>query len=480
MKLLYFRRNRMLKFFTNLIFILMLFILLSGMPLNIGVLDINPLKPSIETPIASETPVNYILSDSITLSSINPEAVEVEVLASDNSTPSDDFLASVSVGITAYDVDKALGVADTGTQENEDLYLYTTTFFPLDTLAYSISSTDNESKFKLKIQLDQIESHLVPGYYHVDITSDYNQNPVTSDGYFTWYDEDLLYLGASDDEINGRLTMTLYIPTEDYQYLVPISKRVPYPTNRSRTLYRQLHAGAIEELNLINEPTMPYASRIYINSGIASIYIYSPEQEGYEEQFETVIEAITNSMTSLDFISEATFYIDGKQNMTFGNVDLTQHFTSNKENIAYIGYSNASNYIMLLPIHLSDVTSIDADRYQMMLQILKGDNVSYPATVGLLPTVPAQIELESYNLTDGLLTLDLNASFTSIYNDLPLETATTYAQLMVDSILYSFTSFDDVTQVAITADGKSIADYYGVDLSKPLIPKHYINMEPEL
>ena len=135
---------------------------------------------------------------------------------------------------------------------------------------------------------------------------------------------------------------------------------------------------------------------------------------------------------------------------------------------------------MLLPIHLSDVTSIDADRYQMMLQILKGDNVSYPATVGLLPTVPAQIELESYNLTDGLLTLDLNASFTSIYNDLPLETATTYAQLMVDSILYSFTSFDDVTQVAITADGKSIADYYGVDLSKPLIPKHYINMEPEL
>ena len=456
----------------------MLFILLSGIPLNIDVLDINPLRPNIETPIATETPVNYILSDSITLSSINPESVDVEILTSDNKTPSDAFLTSISVGITAYDPEKVLKIDDTDAQENESLY--TTVFFPLDTFAYSISNTDNESKFTLKIQLDQIESHFVPGYYHIDITSDYNNSPVTSDGYFTWYDEKLLYLGTSDDEINGRLTMTLYIPTKDYQYLVPISKRVPYPDNRSRTLYRNLHAGAIEELNLISEPTLPYASRIYINSGIASIYIYSPEQEGYEEHFETVIEAITNSMTSLDFITDATFFIDGKQNITFGGIDLSQRFTSSKKDTAYVGYSNASDYMMLMPIHLSEVAEINADRYQMMLSILQGDNASYPMTVGILPTVPAQIELVSYNLTDGLLTLNMNALFTSLYNDLPLETATTYARLMVDSILYSYTSLEDVNQVVITADGASITDYYGIDLSEPLIPQHYINMEPEL
>jgi|GEM_PF-1198796 len=465
----------MLKFFTNLIFILMLFMLLSGIPLNMDVLEINPLRSNIDTPVTTEVPVHYILSDTIALSSINPDTLSVEVSSSDHSTPSDAFLSSLSVDITGYDPENTSGT-DAATQD--DRYLYTTTSYPIDGLVYNL--VDESGTITLNIYLDHILDTFTPGYYHVDITGNFDNKPITSSGSFTWYDQDKSYLGTSDDEVSGRLTMTLYTPTKDYQYLVPVSKRVPYPKNRSRTLYRNLHAGPIEALNLIGEPTMPYASRIYINSGVASIYIYSPEQEGYEDRFGAVIEAITNSMTSLDFITETTFFIDGKQDVPFGGIDLTQHFMPTKQDIAYVGYSNASDYMMLMPIHLSKLAEIDADRYQMMFTVLQGDNTSYPKTEGIFPTIPAHIGLESYNLTDGLLTLNMSADFTSIYNDLSIEVASTYAKLMIDSILYSYSSFEDVSQVSITADGARIADYYGIDLSEPLTPQRYLNIEPEL
>ena len=48
---------------------------------------------------------------------------------------------------------------------------------------------------------------------------------------------------------------------------------------------------------------------------------------------------------------------------------------------------------------------------------------------------------------------------------------------MIDSILYSYTSFKEIDSVQILFDGKTVSDFYGYDLSVPVKANKYINIE---
>jgi spore germination protein GerM len=264
---------------------------------------------------------------------------------------------------------------------------------------------------------------------------------------------------------------------------VPISTRVAYPENRSRTLFKTLYAGPIEALGLLSGPTIPYASRIYISNGVASIYIYSPEQTGYEDHFERVTESITNSMTSLSFITSVKFYIDNKNDTPFGNVDLQADYAPTKTNVAYLNYSLDSEYSMMLPLPLDSFEATGDTVYNRILAALKGA-LSYTDgehIEGISPSLPAQLTLLNTSLSDtSLLTLNFSSECLGCLDSLDAEIASAAAQRAVDSIVYSYCSLEDVSAVQILIDGQSVSDFYGVDLSEPLQPALYINMDPSI
>jgi spore germination protein GerM len=450
----------MLKFFTNLIFIIMLFFFLSGMPMNMEILDINPFQPVIETPTITEKPVQFTLDDSIEIDPVNPQRMTFDILASDIAQPTDSFLNTIQVTINSPAKSPAV--------------------LKLSELNYTISATDDPLKTSIVINLGEIPNALSPGYYQVDASS---SETVKATANFSVLNFDKTYLTTSDSEQSGRLSMTLYFPTDDYKHLVPISTRVAYPENRSRTLFKALHAGPTEMLGLLPGPTIPYASRIYISNGVASIYIYSPEQIGYEDRFERATESIINSMTSLPFISSVKFYIDNKDDDAFGNVDLKALYEPTKSNVAYLNYSLNSDYSMMLPISVDAFEISDDSAYQRMLTILKGalplDDQAM--TDGLSPSVPAQVSLLGTDLAeDGNLTLDFSDAFESCFDSLSDEVASSAAQRMIDSIIYSYCSLENVQTLRIIVNHQTIDDFYGIDISEPFAQPLYINMDPSL
>lgn len=446
----------MLKFFTNLLFIVILFLLVSGMPVNTELMELNPFRPVVEQPSDTETIDEYTLELIEPAAIYNPDSIQFQISSSGNSLP-DNLLDQVTLSLTGE-------VSDSILYKVSDLQALSTVSSGIGTKTYSLD-------------LGAIYPDLPMGSYtlHLDVDAGAEHFTGNESMAFDILSFDKTYLWSSNKESSGQLTMTLYMPTKDYQYLVPLTRSVPYPENRSRTTYKALHAGPKEGLGLLEgEGVIPYASKIYISQGLASVYIYWPEQNDFEDTFDTVVESVTNSLGSLDFVDSAKFYIDNADSTPFGGVDLKAVYTPTTDNNVYVGYSNESDYMMLLPIHLSQVEETSDDPIHLIWDVLVGQNTSYPASPGLFTTIPANVRLNDYTLTDeGYLTLDVSSEFIE-----PFQGENEYINLMMDSILYSYTSLDTVNSVQITIDGQVVTDYFGYNLSIPNTPNLHINLEP--
>lgn len=451
----------MLKFLTNLLFIFILFILVSGVPVNTDILDFNPFQPVVE------------------------EQDETPIIATYTLDPSEESVSAINPSQFAFDIQSSEGpVADaitnqiTLTLEGNGIETITQS---ADLLNFENMTSPTVDQKHYEFALDDISPQLPIGEYTLTIEAtpdDTFENPFTGQLSYSFSIIDLnkTYIWSSQKEYANLLTMTLYMPTTDYEYLIPLTRTVNYPSNRSRTLYKALHQGPNHDLGLLKtESVIPYASKIYVSNGLASVYIYSPEQDAYEDKFDKVVESITNSLCSLDFIDRVTFYLDDRQE-SFGGVDLTQTFEPTNQDNVYLGYSHDSDYMMLIPIHLSDLetqTDNSDDQINLVWDVLNGHNQSYTPSEGIFASVPSNVSLNSYTLTDGVLILDVSQAFADAYNG-----ENEYINLMMDSILYSYTSIEGVDSVEITVDGQVLTEYNGYNLSIPNMANKYINLEP--
>lgn len=448
----------MLKFLTNLLFIFILFILVSGVPVNTDILEFNPFQPVVED--QEEVPIisTYtLISPEQSSSAVNPSEFAFDITASDG-TIDDSITQQITVKLEGNGIDPIVKRANL--------------------INFKDMTSPSIDKKHYEFTLDNLSTNLPTGEYTLTINADPDdtfENPFSGQitRSFSMIDTSKTYIWSSQKEHSSLLTMTLYMPTTDYEYVIPLTRTINYPSNRSRTLYKALHQGPNHDLGLLKtESVIPYASKIYVSNGLASVYIYSPEQEGYEDKFDKVVESITNSLCSLDFIDRVNFYIDNRQE-SFGGVDLTQTFEPTTQDNVYLGYSHDSNYMMLIPIHLADLSDQSDDQVTLIWDVLTGHNQSYRPSKGIFASIPSDVALNSYTLVDGVLILDVNEAFKDAYNG-----ENEYINLMMDSILYSFTSLDNVDSVEITVDGQVLTEFNGYNLSIPNMANKYINLEP--
>ncbi len=448
----------MLKFLTNLLFIFILFILVSGVPVNTDILEFNPFQPVVED--QEEVPIisTYtLISPEQSSSAVNPSEFAFDITTSDG-TIDDSITQQITVKLEGNGIDPIVKRANL--------------------INFKDMTSPSIDKKHYEFTLDNLSTNLPTGEYTLTINADPDdtfENPFSGQitRSFSMIDTSKTYIWSSQKEHSSLLTMTLYMPTTDYEYVIPLTRTINYPSNRSRTLYKALHQGPNHDLGLLKtESVIPYASKIYVSNGLASVYIYSPEQEGYEDKFDKVVESITNSLCSLDFIDRVSFYIDNRQE-SFGGVDLTQTFEPTTQDNVYLGYSHDSDYMMLIPIHLADLSDQSDDQVTLIWDVLTGHNQSYRPSKGIFASIPSDVALNSYTLVDGVLILDVNEAFKDAYNS-----ENEYINLMMDSILYSFTSLDNVDSVEITVDGQVLTEFNGYNLSIPNMANKYINLEP--
>ncbi len=125
--------------------------------------------------------------------------------------------------------------------------------------------------------------------------------------------------------------------------------------------------------------------------------------------------------------------------------------------------------MMVLPIPL---TSQDFDsKVDEDLKVLKFES-AYNYSEDMIQTLPTEVDLLDHQLNGTELTLTLSENASHVF-----ETHPEHEKLMIQSLLYTFTSFPEVETVIIKVGSSPlITDVY--DFTTGIKPDLYYNMEP--
>ncbi|HAS73849.1 MAG TPA: hypothetical protein DCS67_06870 [Clostridiales bacterium UBA8960] len=431
----------------NVLFLIILFILATAFPLSTDILSLNLSTKIVEKPvdeiITPARPEPILPTDG---DFMGFEAISFDIESTTGVFPSD-FLADYEVLIQKHgiDVDR----------------------LKLSTLTLDI--TDGmDGKKTVTLNKGQLMDSRPSGYYTFSIA---NSEDVLD---YTWFGSNMAYdktlLGTSNTLSATQLAFTLFFPTADYKQVVPITRIVPLPDNRWRALYTALLGGPKAGLGLTEmAPAIPYAPNIRISQNVASIYMYPANLAGYEDKFPTIIEAVTKTFMTLGPLEGVKFYVNDSS-APYSGSDLSLTYAQSAASSVFTGYSNNSEFMMLMPIPL--VTSLFEDRVEEIWQALKLQSDTLPDTQGLIQVIPDEVHLISHSLENGVLTLDLSENFNQLF-----DSQAEYKKLLVHSLLYSYTSLPEVQSLRITVKGAPYIDEH-FDFTSGLVPNRFYNMEP--
>ena len=92
----------------------------------------------------------------------------------------------------------------------------------------------------------------------------------------------------------------------------------------------------------------------------------------------------------------------------------------------------------------------------------------------LIATVPSDIRLLNATKNNQTLVLNFSKEFLYAHPD-----RVDLQRLMIDSLLFSYTSISDVTQVHFTVENQVVDTFANLQLAQPLSRPRYINPEKE-
>lgn len=435
----------MLRALPNILFIVIVFILATAFPLSLDILSIDLSQKIVDNPVET---VELEPTASITLSSerstISEKTIKFEMKSDTNQFPVD-YL------------------------EGYKLEIYK---------AGQLLSTHSLSEFESKITNVSTNEHLLEldkselvtsygdGYYTVKV---YDHEQLISDNlYIASLTSTKSLLGGTSQVPSGQLGVTFYYPTSDYTNLIPVSRILPLPSNRWRSVYTELVNGPKASLGLYaGETAYPYAPNIRISSGIASIYMYSVNLKGFEGHFDKIAEGITKTFMTLGPLDGVKLYVDDSANKTVDGLSLNTTFTQKQPSSAYMGYSSSDQYFMLAPITLTK--SVLADQIEEIVSILKGH--ATPSS-GYIETLPEEVELKGYTLNGTQLDINFNTELATVLSAYP-----NYESLMFHSLVQSLSSLDGVSSIVIKANDQPVvtAEF---DFNTPVTAQKFINLEP--
>ncbi len=445
----------MLKFATNIMFILIIFVLATSLPLSTDILTLNLSQPIIENP--DETSVEVI--SNITIEPISDYLITDGKISFSLNSSTDQFPENI---LSHYTLN-LIGNKSQGSSH------------PLDQLN-KMQPQAPATVHEYTVDLGSILDSLPEDYYRVEIVSDKEYAPTQSsedlEFLISTYDFGFNYNGASRSVPARLMGMTLYFPTPDYDMLVPVTRFVSIPDNRWRSLYTQLANGSKPGLGLIEgTQIIPHSPNIRISNGIANVYLYSQSLTGFEDKFSIITEAIAKSMLSMGFISDVNFLVNDNNTGTFGDVDLAKSYTYDNTLTGYVGYNSDSEFAFLMPltIDMGPESRVD-DQIEMLWNVLKFSDTKITYAEDWIQLVPPYIEIIDYSIEGDLLTLNFNDAFETFTS-----TESAEYKLLIDSLVYSFTSIPEVNRIKITVEGNVPSN---AELSTDLTPAPYINMEP--
>ncbi|WP_425448397.1 GerMN domain-containing protein [Dethiothermospora halolimnae] len=439
----------MFKGLTNLIIVLIIAFIASGISVT--------LCPTVDS-VPSETAESSlsqisILTDLDSNSLYNPKNISLKFTSNKNT----------KLSLTSDHIIKA------NIYKNNNLFK--TKNFNRANNQSSISITKNVP-YIMNLDLSQENLNIPNGEYKIIIDANVKEKHLAPLTLTLKYMGNQKYIPASNKIPDGKMPLTLYFPDKDNKIdeLIGVTRFVKYSNKPLNTTIKELQKGPDNSTGLNSSSPIGNVNYITIKKGITYVNLPSDEKIYTESSTRSNIamESFLKSLSSISGIDHIKFLVDNQRKKLFFNGnDISSNIKLNKNNKVYLSFNNYKRYFLVgyNVYEINNNFSI-TEKVDKMIDKLK------KSTDNLSNTIPNNVEIKNFSVSDGILKLNFNKNLVNSYDG-----NKNLQRMMVDSILFSFTSIEGVNRVHILVDNDIVSEFAGLDISKPLERPKFINPE---
>lgn len=283
------------------------------------------------------------------------------------------------------------------------------------------------------------------------------------------------YVQALPDTKEG-MPLTLYFPDDEANFLIPVTRFIPYTTIPLTKTLKNLEYGPNNELGLSDASPIPKNATAANSGNIAYVNLpsdLSPYDKGSASST-IAVNSIVNSLTSMDSISQVRFQFNGEtKKEAFHGMTMNKPYYKQTEPVIYTAHLSTTDRLLLTPVSISKFdTEYNRDNIADIFELMKFNSIPKVYNSKIHPIIPTEVELLDYKINNDILTLTLNEEFENVY-DYNKE----LKQMMIDGIIFTFISLEDINSVNIqlrtSSEGSNTHKITTYDLKDPI----YINPE---
>lgn len=451
-----------MKVFLNIIILSLIGLFSSTYLFNLSPIDYRG-TIEIETPAEAST---------LSLESKEQNVTNPKTIVINHISQNEEIIKSVSNSIFTLDVYKDNKIVESGIKN-------------LELVSPSVNmsiSVNKDNPIVTTLDISQEKLRLEDGNYRFvfnsNLISDARQSFLEVS---VIYDTLGSYYAATNQAALGTKGLTLYFATEKSDTLIPVTRFVVEDKSITRMAIEQLQNGPLNKgmYSVIKDVTNTTYNNGNVVIDLPSSYTaYNEGTTGSGLAYNAFVKTIFD-VDRYWPIHNVTFTVDRKKVDTYFH-DLVSEAVNqlpNKERnyLIYMAYKLDGRYYLFdyKPEQNAGILESDAIeiKAQKLFDAYKDARISY----GMNP-IPVNIALKGASQQGTILTLDFDGEFLNAYKD-----KEDLRQMMIESILYTFTTIPGVDSIKITVNGNELKNFVdfpdGRNLTGVLYPPEFINPE---
>lgn len=320
------------------------------------------------------------------------------------------------------------------------------------------------------LELNQKKLDLANGSYTLHIRPNSDLTNIDEISVPLYFNTDFTYKAALQNVDKKETALILYFPDNESNHLIPITRIIPYTTTPLRKTVDELLKGPNKALGIPTGAFIP-TPQLSLSGRTANVYL--PADIGVFQNHSNTsyiaYNTFVESLTAIPEVDYVQFYFNWKKVETgFHDLYVKDPVAPMKGAKIYFGSRTTTGRILLTPYFVG-YKNLSPEQLFNMLKI--SGNVDMYRYNHIAP-VPEEVQLVNHKLDNGILTLVLNEAFATIYRD-----NSGYRDFMLEALLYTFTSLDEVEAVQFEIEGAYEYKNTGIPLGTPFTPSRFINPE---
>ncbi len=269
----------------------------------------------------------------------------------------------------------------------------------------------------------------------------------------------------------GTMGIVLYFPEKGKNYMVPVTRFVPYTQAVLNTTASNLVTGANFSTGLIDTDIIPHINKVFYNGSTVYVDINSRSDRLKDNpRLFHALDSIVYSMCEIPGMERVQFLLDGKRVEEISpGITTGSPWSPETTPAAYLALNTVDRYL-IIPYRpdTSSAGSIREIAYILFQTLKKGIEDDHM----VMPVIPEEVKLLNVYYLHNTITLDFNPAFLEAYKGNRQKQT-----MMMDAILYTYTTIPGVQYVKILIEGNDQYTFADNRLTNRFKRPLYINPE---